>query len=278
MSLQIFAKLIVVAFVVTTMLGVGLHLSLQEIREPFRSTKLTLFAVIGKFLVVPALAFFIARVGGLPRPVATGILVLGTAAGAPILPKLAQFANGNLGFSVGLMFLLMMISILYMPLVLPLLLPAAHVRPWLIAKPLFSVVATPLVIGLLMKFWKESIATCLEPYFRRASTVFLALAILVVFTADYENGGPRISFALIMAGGLLVLFSLGCGFLLGGPSLATRKVLGLGTAQRDLSAALVVAVQNFAEPEVLSVLIAMALLGICLLIPIAIALGRRVAQ
>ena len=51
-----------------------------------------------------------------------GLAVLATAAGAPFLPKLVQGAKGNVAFGVGLMVLLMVVTIIYMPLVLPLLL------------------------------------------------------------------------------------------------------------------------------------------------------------
>ena len=47
---------------------------------------------------------------------------MGTAAGAPFLPKLGQLAKGNLAFAVGLMVMLMVVTVGYLPLVLPLLL------------------------------------------------------------------------------------------------------------------------------------------------------------
>jgi len=62
---------------------------------------------------------------------------LGTAAGAPFLPKLAQIAKGNLAFGVGLMVLLMVVTVGYLPLVLPILLPGVSVNPAEIARSLF---------------------------------------------------------------------------------------------------------------------------------------------
>ena len=44
-----------------------------------------------------------------------GLLLLGLAAGAPFLPKLAQISKGNLAFAVGLMVLLMVITVGYLP-------------------------------------------------------------------------------------------------------------------------------------------------------------------
>jgi len=59
------------------------------------------------------------------------------------VPLLAEFARGNLAFAVGLMFLLMTVTIVYMPIVLPILLPTAHVGAWVIAKPLVTVMLIP---------------------------------------------------------------------------------------------------------------------------------------
>ena len=73
----------------------------------------------------------------LDQPLGVGLLLLGTAAGAPFLPKLAQIAKGNLAFGVGLMVLLMVVTVGYLPLVLPVLLPGVSVNPAEIARSLF---------------------------------------------------------------------------------------------------------------------------------------------
>jgi hypothetical protein len=53
-------------------------------------------------------------------------------------------------------------------------------------------------------------------------------------------------------------------------------VMGLGTAQRNVSAAMVVGVQNFADsPDVTSTIIVGALVGLVMLLPIAGELGKR---
>ena len=69
-----------------------------------------------------------AKVLWLDEPFGVGLLLLGCAAGAPFLPKLAQLAKGNLPFGVGAMVLLMVITVTYLPIVLPLLLPGVAVN------------------------------------------------------------------------------------------------------------------------------------------------------
>ena len=274
-ALAFATKIAVFLFVITSMLGVGLSLSVAQIFHSLHSKRLLLSALSANFVLVPTLAYFITRLIPLPQPFAIAILLLGTSAGAPFLPKLAEFAKGNLGFAVGLMVLLMTVTIAYMPVVLPILVPTAHVSTWQIAKPLLIVLLIPLSVGLLVRARREAVARFCEPYLRHASTMFLVLALSLAVIANYRNVVRNLGFNAILAGSLLLLVSLGFGFVLGGASADTRRVVALGTAQRDLSAALAVAVANFPDPNVVVMLIVVALLGVCLEIPIALYFGRR---
>ena len=75
---------------------------------------------------------------------------------------------------------------------------------------------------------------------------------------------------------ILLVVALVLGYLLGGPEGNTRSVLGLGTAQRNLSAALVAAAQNFSdEANVLVMILVAGLLGLVLLMVVGGELGRR---
>jgi BASS family bile acid:Na+ symporter len=68
------------------------------------------------------------------------------------------------------------------------------------------------------------------------------------------------------------------GYLLGMASsdAGTRSVMGLGTAQRNISAALIVAAQNF-DTNVVTYLMVIAVIGLVVLMPTAGELGRRAA-
>lgn len=122
----------------------------------------------------------------LAPPLAIGLLLLGSAAGAPFSPKLVQFAKGNVAFAVGITVLLIVLSIGFMPIAVPTLLPLTHVRSWLVAKPLFTVMLPPLVIGLLVKARPASFAERCAPYLRRASTTLLFLTVVLVIASRYE--------------------------------------------------------------------------------------------
>jgi BASS family bile acid:Na+ symporter len=126
-------------FVVSSMLAVGLSLTVKQIVAPLRDLRLVSLALAANFIVMPISAFFISRFLQLDSSLGIAFLLLGTAAGAPFLPKLASVAGGSLAFSVGLMVLLMVLTVAYMPLVLPLLLEVVSVDPLKIARSLILI-------------------------------------------------------------------------------------------------------------------------------------------
>ena len=138
------AKIAGVLFVVTSMLAMGLSLTIPMIAGPLRNVRLVVLALVANFVLVPALAYLIVTVIPIDEALRTGLIVLATAAGAPFLPKLVQGANGDVAFGVGLMVLLMVVTIGYMPLVLPLLLPGVSVDAASIAKSLVVLMLVPL--------------------------------------------------------------------------------------------------------------------------------------
>src|SRR3954462_3620003 len=120
-------------FVLSSMIGMGLGLRMNQIVAPLRNGQLVALGLLATFVIMPLAALALAKVIGLDKSLAIGLLLLGAAGGAPFLPKLAQIARGNLAFAVGLMVLLMVITVGYVPIVLPWLLPGISVNPAQIA-------------------------------------------------------------------------------------------------------------------------------------------------
>jgi BASS family bile acid:Na+ symporter len=162
-------NLFVLVFVLTSMFGTGLSLTVPQILDPLKNRKLVLLALIANFVVVPALAYLLASILGLSEGLRAGLIILAACAGAPFLPKLASVARGNLAFSVGLMVLLMVVTVAYAPVVLPLLIPGVAVNPWDIARPLITLMLIPLGIGLFVKAWTPDLADSLAPMMNQAS-------------------------------------------------------------------------------------------------------------
>jgi BASS family bile acid:Na+ symporter len=234
-----------------------------------------ILALLANFVLVPLLAYGIILLIPLEKSLQIGLVVLATAAGAPFLPKLVQGAKGNIAFGVGLMVLLMVVSIVYIPIVLPLLLSGVQVNPWDIAQSLIVLMLIPLAIGLLMKSHSPESAAHWQGVMNKVSS----LAILILLVLGLGLNASNI-LSLIGTGGLLALLlfiigSLAIGLLLGGGDPGVRSVMGLGTAQRNISAAIVVAAQNFTEGNTLTFILVASILLLLVLLPTAKRLGAR---
>ena len=264
-----------VLFVITSMLAMGLGLTVPMIMQPLRNVRLVLLALLANFVLVPLLAYLILLIIPLEQSLEIGLIVLACAAGAPFLPKLVQGAKGDIALGVGLMVLLMLVTIFYMPLVLPLLLSGVQVNPWDIAQSLIVLMLVPLTIGLLIKSHTPESAEHWQPLMNKISSVALLVLMVVGLGMNISN-----ILSFIGTGGMvaLLLFVIGAfliGFILGGRDSGVRSVMGLGTAQRNVSAAIVVSAQNFSDTNTLSFVLVGAILFLLVLLPTAKRLGSR---
>lgn len=262
------------AFVLSSMLSMGLSLTVGQILVPLRNYKLIVLALLANFVLMPFAALFIARLLRLDQPLGIALLLLGTASGAPFLPLLARISKGNLAFAVGLMVLLMVVTVVYMPLVLPLMLEGVSVDPVKISRSLVFLMLLPLAVGLLVRARLSGLAAKVQPSLSRFSILSLALLIALLLITNIQNVLSLYGTRGVLASIFFIAAGSGIGWVLGGAHSGTRGVMALGTAQRNIAAALVVAGQNFNDPRVLVMVVVVAIVGLLLLMPLARYVGK----
>ena len=262
-------------FVLSSMLAMGLGLTVGHIITPLRHARLVVLSLLANFVLMPLAAVALAALLRLDQPLGVGLLLLGTAAGAPFLPKLAQIAEGNLAFAVGLMVLLMVVTVGYLPLVLPFLLPGVSVNPAKIARSLSLLMLLPLAGALAVKARFAVAAARTKPVLDRVSNLSLILLVLLITAANINNVLAVFGTHGILAGLLFIAVGFGIGWLLGGPGMDTRRVLALGTAQRNIAAALVVGSQSFRDPKVVVMVVVVAIVSLLVLMPLSRLLAKR---
>jgi predicted Na+-dependent transporter len=274
--LNALSNLFTLAFVVTSMFSMGLGLTMPQIIAPLRNLRLVIMALIANFVLVPLAAVIVTHAIPLSQDSQIGFLLLGTAAGAPFLPKLAQIAKADVAFAVGLMALLVVVTVIYLPIMLPLLLPGVQVDAVNIALTLILEILLPLAIGLFIKArWEESAAALLHPMTQIAN-ISLALLLVLMLGLNLPKVLGLFGSGAIVAMLLIMLVAVVGGFLLGGPATDTKRVLSLGTGQRNLAACFTIATGNFADrPDVLVLLAAAGLVGMVIVMPLAAEFGKR---
>lgn len=269
------ARVAILTFVLASMVGLGLSLTVRQILTPLRDVRLVALGLLTSFVVAPGGAWAVAELFGLDDQQSLGLLLLGVAAGAPFLPKLAQLAHAAVAYSVGLMVLLMVVTVGYVPLVLPLLVEGVTVSAWEIAQPLLVLMLLPLAVALAVRARYPGSAS-LAPALTQVSTVALALGIGAAVLVGLPQIWDQIGTGVLLATLVLVLVCLAVGYLLGGAGREQRVVTALGTGQRNLSAALLIAGTSFDDtPEVLVTVMVASLLLTGTLLLVAGELGRR---
>ena len=272
--LETLAMLSMLVFVISSMLSMGLSLTMKQIIDPLKDAKAVILALAANLILVPLVAYAITLILPLDESVSIGLILLSTAAGAPFLPKLVEVAKGNLAYSVGLMVLLMVVTIIYLPLVLPFLLSGVEVNPWDIAKSLILMMLIPLAIGLVIRARYEESAAKLQPTFAMAANIGILVLAVLGLVLNFSNMIALVGSLGILAGIIFLVLSLVIGYFLGGSDAGIKSVMGLGTAQRNIAAALVVAGQNF-DSDVITYLMVIAIIGFVILFPAAGELGKR---
>lgn len=270
------SSLAVVVFVVSSTLGVGLSLTVGQTLAPLKNPRLVALSLIANFVLAPLAALGLWRGLGLDESLGIGLLLCGLAAGAPFLIKLAEFAKADLAFAVGLMVLLMVVTVGYVPLALPWFLEGTTVNPAKIAQSLVVMMLIPLAAGLLLRARRPEAAGRVQPAVARLSNISMILVVALTTAGHLESVLLVFGTLGVLAAIVYTIVCVAIGWVLGGPAAGTRGVLALGTAQRNTAAAFVVAGQNFEDPKVIVMITVVLIVEFLMLMPFArfLAKGR----
>ena len=272
--LQITFKISLLVFIVSSMMSMGLGLTVRRIAEPLKNVKLVVLSLIVNFFLVPLLVYAIISFIPLNEGEKTAMLLISIAAGAPFIPKLADIAKANIPFSIGLMLLLMVVTIFFMPLVVPYMFSGAEVSSWAIAKSLVVTMLFPLIIALIIRAYWEKGAKPMKGFFAKLTNIAMLLLIisLVILNTNHlidKLGYPLLAILLLLAGAMII------GYYLGGKEKDIRVVSALGAGQRNISAALLVGTQNFDNPDITIMLVSVSIFGLLIMLPYAKKMSKK---
>src|SRR5258705_452719 len=104
-----------------------------------------------------------------------------------------------------------------------------------------------IVLALLARARLSRLAAIAQPSLGRLSILSLALLIALLLITNMQNVVSLYGTRGVLASVLFIAAGAGIGWVLGGPQSDTRGVMALGTAQRNIAAALVVGGQNFKD-------------------------------
>lgn len=273
--IKLLSDISVLLFPIASMLAVGLSFSFNQIAKPLQYPDRVFRALIANFILVPLLALGISRLLALDSPLAAGVYLVGAAAGAPFLLKLTQVANADVSLSASLLVLLMPLTVIFMPMIVPLMITDASVNAISIAVPLILTLLLPLTIGHTLDSIMPQVAARLLPVASKTSSISLLILVATTVAINVSLFRNLLGTGAIVAAILLTAGGFSMGYLISSQGFNRRTVMGLGSGQRNIAAALVVASQDFDDPKTLVMVVLFSVIDLMVLFPIALILRRQ---
>jgi len=248
------------------LLGVGLRLTIHQVVASVKSCRLALIVVLN-FVVVPALVVAATRLFAFGPELSLGMILFSAAPFAPVVPVFTRMARADLALAAGLSTLFPLMCVFFTPLVVGLAvrgMPEADAIRFNTVEILLTLLATivlPLGIGMAIKAITPRIGRVgLRPV--EIVSEFTGAVSLAYVT--YHEGPAILATGwlplLVMA--MLCEISILLGYSAGGPTRNARRVVALGTGNRNIALALLVALESFGGTKVIAVVVTNGLLVI----------------
>jgi len=238
-TLTMWLKLTVVVYMLGNLLDLGLRLDVRKAAAGLRDVRFVTLSLLWAFVLCPALAYALGVLLPMTEPYAMGLLLLGLAPCAPLLPGMVEKAHGDLNYAASFMLLTSAGTIILMPIAVPLLVKGVAVSAWTVAQPMLFFVMLPLVLGIAIHLRRPAIASAIQPYIHKVTAVD-TLVMLLLVVAIYAKGfigaiGTWAVLAQVLFFGLTIVLSYLLAF---GVSVPRKSVLTLGLTTRNAGAAL----------------------------------------
>jgi bile acid:Na+ symporter, BASS family len=275
--LPILLKITVVIFMVGNLLELGLRLDLKKAMAGLRDVRFVTLSLLWAFALCPALAYALGVILPLPEPYAMGLLLLGLAPCAPLLPGMVDRAHGDVNYAASFMLLASAGTVIYMPLAVPLLVKGLTVSAWTVAQPMLFLVMIPLVVGMGIQLRRPSLASFLQPWVKKFTAVDTLLMLAVVVVMYAKGFAAAIGTWAILAQVLFFTLTIVASYALAfGVPPRRKSVLTLGLSTRNCGAALapLFVAQGVAPEATVMVTLGIPMMGLFSYIA-ALAFARR---
>ncbi|MCI7353660.1 MAG: bile acid:sodium symporter family protein [[Actinobacillus] rossii] len=205
------------------MFGMGITLTFNDFGEVFKHPKSVIIGVIGQFVIMPSIAFFLAKVFNLPADLAVGVILVGSCPGGTSSNVMTYLAKGNTALSVACT----TISTLLAPVLTPVIFYILASQ-WLeidaagMFISVLKMVLFPIFLGLVVRaMFKKKIAEISQtmPLLSVISIVLILAAVVAVSKDKIVESG-------LLIFGVVVLHNC-LGYLVG---FFSAKLLGLSIA------------------------------------------------
>ena len=179
------------AFIMFTL---GLGLSVKDFSNVFKKPKNFLIGLVSQLIFLPIVGLILVIIWPLPIEIAIGVMLIAAAPGGVTSNILTYFARGDVALSVSLTAVMSLLSAVSVPIVLAISigligdtsLPES-ISLTGIALSMFLIVTLPVLLGMGVRSFLNSLTLKIEKSARFISTLLFVLVLLGAILAEKEN-------------------------------------------------------------------------------------------
>ena len=179
------------AFIMFTL---GLGLSISDFSNVFKKPKNFLIGLVSQLIFLPIVGLILVIIWPLPVEIAIGVMLIAAAPGGVTSNILTFFARGDVALSVSLTAVMSLVSAVSVPIVLAIsigLIGDSSLPESIsltgIALSMFLIVTLPVLLGMGVRSFLNSLTLKIEKSARFISTLLFVLVLLGAILAEREN-------------------------------------------------------------------------------------------
>ena len=179
------------AFIMFTL---GLGLSISDFSNVFKKPKNFLVGLVSQLIFLPIVGLILVIIWPLPVEIAIGVMLIAAAPGGVTSNILTFFARGDVALSVSLTAVMSLLSAISVPIVLAIsigLIGDSSLPESIsltgIALSMFLIVTLPVLLGMGVRSFLNSLTLKIEKSARFISTLLFVLVLLGAILAEREN-------------------------------------------------------------------------------------------
>jgi len=233
-----------------------INIKMEEVAGAFKDFKPVLLSLVINFLLMPLLAYAVARVFFDNNPLfAIGLYLIALLPTSGMTAAWTGMARGNLNTALVIIAVNLLLSIFILPFYLKFMVgQAVPFDPMHIFRQLLYIVVAPMVAGditrrIIVRKWGIQGFKRIKPHLSGVSSLGVVMIIFVAMSlkAGQILGRPDAALMALVPLALFYTLSIVTGLALGRVFLPREKSIALvyGTAMRDLSIAVAIAMLSF---------------------------------
>ena len=174
------------------MAGLGLHLTLADFRRVLAVPRAVAVALAVQVLLLPPVAFGLAKAFGLPGELALGLVLLAASPGGVTANLFSHLARGDVALNISLTAINSVLALLTLPLWTALALSVFLGTESSVPPPTRKIIEVavlvvgPVMFGMALRAWRPALAAAAERPVRLLSSLLLGVLIVMAFVSEWD--------------------------------------------------------------------------------------------